>query len=66
MLSSWLLVLAAPRGAPGCEWLWESEWHRGVRCGSYALSAPLYQKHERGAELCVSPEDFLEKLPKNY
>ena len=30
--------------------------------GKEALSAPLYQKHERGAQLCVSLEDFLEKL----
>ena len=28
------------------------------------LSAPLYQKRERGAELCVWLEDFLEKLPR--
>ena len=27
-----------------------------------ALSAPLYQKHERGAQLCVWLEDFQEKL----
>ena len=29
---------------------------------SYSGTAPLYQKRERGAELCVWLEDFLEKL----
>ena len=38
-------------------------------CEAGAL-APLYQKRERGAQLCVSLEDFLEKLywkrPRSY
>ena len=29
-------------------------------------SAPLYQKHGRGAQLCVWLEDFLEKLYRDF